>query len=201
MNRADEGPVLQLLTCPTEILQGLTVQKLNLAHCRCRSHKPGNVVDDLPPGELTRAHRILSPLAILDVNTGSVPFEDVARFTPEWIGANQEPSIRTVESSNPSFRVNRSAGSQPRFPLLEKSLTVLGVNRFRPPPALRLFGSYARVIEPHLVEEVAVAIRAGGPCRRGDRIDDGAKIALARVQSLFRTCIRDGDRGLICKQT
>src|ERR1700740_2483488 len=100
MNRTDEGPLLQLLTCPTEILQGLAVQKLNLAHCRCRSHKPGNVVDDLPPGELTRAHRILSSLSILDVYTGSVPFEDVARFISQWIAANQGPSIGTVESAN-----------------------------------------------------------------------------------------------------
>ena len=139
MNRTDEGPVLQLLICFAEILQGLAVQKLNLAHCTRRRHEPGNVVDDLPPGEFSRAQVLLSPLAILDVYAGSVPFEDVARFIPQWIGANQKPSIGTVETTNPSFRVDWGARSQTRLPLLDKSLTVVGMNRFRPAPALRLF--------------------------------------------------------------
>src|SRR5262249_16298610 len=74
VNRADEGPVFQLPACSAEILQGLAVKKLDLAPCTRRCHQAGNVVNDLPPGELTRTHRILSPLAILNVYTGSVPF-------------------------------------------------------------------------------------------------------------------------------
>ena len=201
MNGIDEGPVLQLLICFAEILQGLAVEKLHLAHCARRSHEPGNVVDDLPPGQFPRTQGFLSPLAILDIYTGSVPFDDVARFIPQWIGAKQEPSIGTVETANTRLRVDRSARSQTRLPILDKSLTVVRMNRFRPPPALRLFGGHARVIEPHLIEEVAVAIRTSSPCRRGDRIDDGGKIALARLQSLFRTGVGDSDRGLIRKQT
>src|SRR5215475_6212907 len=118
MNRTNEGPVLQLLSCLAEILQGLAVKKLDLAHCTRRSHEPGNVVDDLPPGEFSLSNRILSSLAILNVYTGSVPFEDVARSIPQWIATNQEPSIYSVESSNPGFRVDRSARSQTRLPLL-----------------------------------------------------------------------------------
>src|SRR4029450_10297835 len=49
MNGIDQGPVLQLFTRFAEILEGLLVEKFHFAHCSCRRHKPGNVVDDLPP--------------------------------------------------------------------------------------------------------------------------------------------------------
>src|SRR6516162_1411995 len=176
MNRTDEGPVLQLLSCLTEILQGLTVQKLHFAHCSHRRHEPGNIVDNLAPRQFPRMQGLLYSLAILDVYTGSVPFEDVAPFILQWIAANQEPSVGTVETANSRFRVNWGARSQTRLPLLDKFRTVVRVNRLRPPPALRFFRIYARVIEPHLVDEVAVAIRTSSPCRRGDRIDDGGKV-------------------------
>src|SRR6516164_9801271 len=106
MNDTDAGPVLQLLSCLAEILQSLAVDKLNLAHSTRRSHEPGNVVDDLPPGQFPRMQGLLSLLATVDVYTGSVPFEDVARFILQWIGANQEPSMGTVETANSRFRVN-----------------------------------------------------------------------------------------------
>src|SRR5262245_33119930 len=59
------------------------------------------------------------------------------------------------------------------------------MNRFRPPPALRLCRGHACVIQPHLIEEVTVAIRTSSPCCCWDRIDDGGEIALARPQSIF----------------
>src|SRR5215467_10370342 len=201
MNRTDEGPVLQLLSCLTEILQGLTVQKLHFAHCAHRRHEPGNVVDNLAPRQFPRVQGLLYPLAILDVYTGSVPFEDVAAFILQWIAANQEPSIGTVETANSRFRIDWDARSQTRLPLLDKFRTVVRVNRLRPPPALCLFSSHARVIEPYLIEEVAAAVRTSSPCRRRDRIDDGGKIALARPQSLVRTGVGDSECGLIRKQT
>src|SRR5262249_45441379 len=152
--------------------KGLPVEKLHFAHCARCSHQAGNVVDDLPPGEFPRMQGFLSPLAILDIYTGSVPFEDVARFIPQWIAANHEPSIGTVESANPSFGVHRRPRSKTCLPLLDKFLTVVRMNRFHPPPALRLFRGHGRVIEPYLVEEVAVAIGASGPRCSGDGIDD-----------------------------
>src|SRR6516164_6403422 len=185
MNGIDQCPILQLFTGFAKILQGLPVQKLNLAHRSRRGHEPGNVVDDLPPGQFPRTQGLLSPLAILDVYTGSVPFKDVAPFILQWIAANQEPAIGTVKTANSRFRVDRGARSQTRLPLLDKFRTVVRVNRFRPPPALCFFHGHACVIEPHPIEEVAVAVRTSSPCRRGDRIDDSGKVALTRPQSLL----------------
>src|SRR5262249_12337660 len=85
MNRTDEGPILQLLTCSTEIPKSLAVQELHFAHCTRRRHEPWDVVDDLPPREFSRAQGFLAPLTVFDVYTGSVPFQDLARFIPQWI--------------------------------------------------------------------------------------------------------------------
>ena len=38
-----------------------------------------------------------------------------------------------------------------------------------------------------MIEEVAVAIRTSGPRCRGDRVDDGCKVALGRSQRLLRS--------------
>src|SRR5262249_61696391 len=54
MNGADQGPVFQLFSRSTEIIEGLLVEKLYLAHCTRRGREPGNVVDDLPPGQFPR---------------------------------------------------------------------------------------------------------------------------------------------------
>src|SRR5262249_30386097 len=101
--------------------------------------------------------------AIFNVSTGSVPFEDVAGFIPQRSGANQEPSIRTVETGRPGFVSDGVPGSQTRLPPLEKPLTVVRMNRFHPSPALRLSRGHSRVIEPHSIEEVAVSVRTSRP--------------------------------------
>src|SRR5262249_36981235 len=130
VNGLDESPFLQLLLCSAEIFQRLAVQKLHLSHRAGRSHEPRNAIADLTPREFARTQRFLSTLAILNVYTGSVPFEDVARFIPERIGANQEPSIGTIETANSRFRVDPGARGQTRLPLLDKFLTVVRMNRF-----------------------------------------------------------------------
>src|SRR5215472_11165586 len=56
---------------------------------------------------------------------------------------------------------------------------IVRMNRFGPSPTLRLFDSCTCVIKPALVEKVAVAIWTSSPRYRGDRIDDGSKVALA----------------------
>jgi len=78
MNDIDQGPVLQLLVCFAEILQGLAVEKLDVAPCARRRHQPGNVIDDLPPRQFARSQAFLCALAILNVNVCSVPPDDLA---------------------------------------------------------------------------------------------------------------------------
>src|SRR5262249_17125002 len=82
--------------------------------------------------------------------------------------------------------VDRGARSQAQLPLLDESLAVIWMNRFHPAPALRLLSGHARVIEPYLIQEVAVAIGASRPRCCGNRIYDGTEVTLACSLCLLR---------------
>src|SRR5215469_16527693 len=78
MNDTDAAPVFQLLICFAEILLFRAVEKLRRARGPCRIHESGNIVDNLPPGQLPRPQGCLCLLSILDVNICSVPSDDAA---------------------------------------------------------------------------------------------------------------------------
>src|SRR5215469_273284 len=72
------APVFQLLTCFAEILQFRAVEKLSRARWPMGIHQPGNIVDNLPPGQLPRSQGCLCLLSILNVNICSVPSDNAA---------------------------------------------------------------------------------------------------------------------------
>src|ERR1700722_19927406 len=51
-------------------------------------------------------------LEVLDVRIRSIPVDNVARFVAQWLSPKQKPSIRSVESTQPSFDLARLAGRQ-----------------------------------------------------------------------------------------
>src|SRR5262245_5566439 len=184
MDCADQCPVLQLFVFLSEILKGLSVEKFHFAHCAHRSHQPRNTIRYLAPGEFACPSRFLFPLTTFNIDAGSVPFNDFPRFVSQWVRAKQEPSIGSVEATHTRFSLNRLASNESQLPIFDKSLAIIWMNRLGPPPALSLFRSHARVIQPTLIEEVAVAIRTSSPCRCRNRVDNYARIALVQAQSL-----------------
>src|SRR5262245_51761960 len=116
MNCIDEGPVLQLLICFPEVFQSLAVEELDLAHCAPRSDKARDIVDNLPPGQFSRTQGLLSPLAIIDVQIGSVPLNDIARLVSQRVRTKQEPPTCTVETANASFGLAGFTGSHDPLP-------------------------------------------------------------------------------------
>src|SRR5215472_14203418 len=92
-----EGPVvLYSLQRPAEVLRHLVVDKLHLP-CRAQgSHKPGNVVYDLPHRQFANAQCLLTPLSVLDVDVVSEPSGDVAALIAQGVGVNQEPPISSI---------------------------------------------------------------------------------------------------------
>src|SRR5262249_12680627 len=145
MNDSDQGPVLQVLTRLAEILQGLLVEKLNFAVGAHGGHESGNVVDNLSPGDLARAQSLLPPLAVLDIEIGSMPSGDLPRLVAQRVRANQEPPIDAIITAHACFRVHRSARSHARLPMLYESRAVLRMNGLRPPGTRRPLRGHPRV--------------------------------------------------------
>src|SRR4029450_7476193 len=123
-----------------------------------------------PPGEFARTKRFLDALAILDINTGSVPFDDFPRLVSQRVGSKEKPTVRTVETTQAPFSLNRLASSQSQLPIFNQRVAVIRMNRLDPSPASTLFRGHARVVQPALVEEVTVAIRTCSPGGGGNRV-------------------------------
>jgi hypothetical protein len=112
MHSANEGPVLQFVICLAEILQRLAIEELDLAQCAHCSHQAWNVVDNLPPGQLSGTQVLFSLLAIFDVDIGSISFDDCSHFISQRVGAKQKPAIGPIQPPQPRFHLARSAGGQ-----------------------------------------------------------------------------------------
>src|ERR1044071_1355982 len=136
MNGAYQRPVPQLLVCLSEILQSLTVEKLDVAPRRHRYHEAGNTIDDLLPGPFPGTQILLSPLAVLDVQIGAIPFDDLPRFVPQRAGAKQEPSIGAVEPAQSRLGLSRLPRSHDALPRRRQSVQIHRMDRCRPAPVL-----------------------------------------------------------------
>src|SRR5581483_4809044 len=169
----------------TEILQGLMIEELHLAH---RSHgrdKPGNVVDDLAPREFPRMQSFLPPLAVVDVEIGSIPFHDLAGLVAKRINAEQMPAVGTVETTNPRFGFAWSFRSQDALPRSCQTGQIIRMDGDSPVPALRLFTGQTRELEVVPVQEVGRAINVRGPRERRNCVDDQLKVAFIGAQCIF----------------
>src|SRR4029077_21206097 len=89
-----------------------------------------------------------SALQVLNVSIRSVPVDNVARFVAQWLRPKQEPSIHSVESTQPSLDFARLARGQKSTPLICYFLQVLRVYGILPSPAANHFKRQARIFMP-----------------------------------------------------
>src|SRR6266481_3848081 len=195
---ADQGPVLQLLVCLAEILEGLPVEKLHLAHCTHRGHEPGNIVDNLSPRKLARTEKFLGASAVLDIDIGSQPSGNVSRRIAHRIGTKQEPPIRAIVATHARFRIPRSARGQTGSPIFDETLEVVRMNGLHPTQTLGLLCAQPRVVEPALIEELGTAVGKRGPAQTGKRLDEMGELVLHFTRSASSTLHRERVAGPGC---
>src|SRR6266851_1234764 len=93
----------------------------------------------------------LSALQVIDVSIRSIPVDNVPRFVPQRLSAEQEPSIHPVETAQPSLDFAGLARDQKSEPLICYFLQVPRVNGILPSPAASHFKRQARIFVPSLV--------------------------------------------------
>src|SRR6516164_3711965 len=111
---------------------------------------PGNIVCPAPgmahllrvrQKGLAPPQRLLSALAILDVNCRSVPSSDVSCLIAQWRAVNQEPAIFTIDSSSQTrFILERPPARQRCAPPFDMFADVFGMKDCLPTRAGRLLG-------------------------------------------------------------
>src|SRR5713101_2820145 len=83
---------------------------------------------------LALAKRNLCQLAVLDIGSRPIPFDDVAHLIAQWLVAEQKPAIFTVEAPEPCFGLASHTGDPYRAPRLQLALDVVRMNNAGPVP-------------------------------------------------------------------
>src|ERR1700682_3379366 len=69
----------------------------------------------------------LGPLSVLDLQTGSIPFDDVSPLVAQRHVADQPPAIISVRPPHPCFYLHRFPSRQGCAPLLDEPRELIGM--------------------------------------------------------------------------
>src|SRR6267378_6817793 len=128
------------------------------------------------------AQRLRSTLALLDVDSGSVPLNDVAEVIAQGHGAGQPPAIIAVRPAQAHFTLAGLASGEGAAPLFDVTREIIGMNYGGPIPAQRMLHGEAGSFEPTSIDEIDGAVGAGAPDMGGNRVDDEAEAIFALLQ-------------------
>src|SRR5258706_8015336 len=93
------------------------------------------ILKDRPPPLLAFPKGLLSPLAILDVDSGSIPSDQLSGFIAQRYIANKPPAIFSVCPPNPRFTLHGLPVLKGCVPIGDDLRPVIGMkNRFPLPP-------------------------------------------------------------------
>ena len=122
------------------------------------------------------AELFFGSLAVLNVNTRSIPLDNVAVLVAHGYFVVQHPAIFAVRPPDACFMQEGFTTGQGRAPLLNDSFDIVGMNARRPFPALQLFQRPTYILQPSLIEEIEVAVGQTGVNQAGGRIDQELKV-------------------------
>jgi hypothetical protein len=144
----------------------------------CIERPTSHVGKALPLSKIKLAllKRLLGALAVLDVDAGSMPLDDVSQFVPHGDFVVQHPAILTVSAPYACFVQERLTASQGRAPLLNDPFDIVGMNVLGPSPTQQIFQRPTHVVEPTLIEEVEVSVRQTGVNQGGGGVDQEPKV-------------------------
>src|SRR4029453_7587838 len=115
---------------------------------------------------------VFRPLAVIDVNAGSVPSDDLPLGVSQRLLLMQHPAIYTVRSSHARFDLQRPTAFEAGPPPRDERGHVVRVDHRGPFPALEILQSQPNELEPALVEEIQVPVGETRVDQRGKGIDE-----------------------------
>ena len=104
------------------------------------------------------ANLFFRALALLDVNNGSKPLENLSLLVAQRDFVVQHPAIFAIGAAYARFMQKWLATGERRAPLSHDRLDVFGMNRSGPFPALEILERASHVGQPSLIEEIEVAV-------------------------------------------
>src|ERR1700733_9993348 len=115
-------------------------------------------------------------LAILNIDTRSIPLNNLAAPVAHCYFVVQHPAIFAVFAQNASFMQEGLAAGQRRAPLFHDSFDILGIDERCPLPALQILQRPPYIPEPCSIEEIEVAVQPTRVNQAGSRMDEELKV-------------------------
>ncbi len=110
-------------------------------------------------------------LALLNVETRSIPLDDVAVRIAKWHFPVEHPAVFSIRAADSSFVFEDFSSREAGSPLGHNPLNVLRVNHSCPIPASHFVQSDAQVFEPRSIEVIEVTVGPGCVNQRRNRVD------------------------------
>src|ERR1700733_6689020 len=99
--------------------------------------------------------------------------------------AVQQGAVFPVGPPHASLRLVAVATQKRGTPCSQTAIYVVGMNGAGPAPSDYIFPGQAQVVQPALIQEIDITVRAGGMNERGSGIDQQPKMIFALPQNLF----------------
>ncbi|MGA8450990.1 MAG: hypothetical protein WB707_12225 [Candidatus Acidiferrales bacterium] len=111
-------------------------------------------------------------LALLNIQTRSIPLYDVAALIPKRHLAMKHPAVFSICPPDTSLVFEDLSGREAGQPFLNNPVKIFGMNEILPIPAAHLFQCGAQIFQPGFIEVIEVAVGRGRVDERGNRIDE-----------------------------
>src|ERR1700692_1276937 len=133
-------------------------------------------VQQLPKFRFLFADFLFRGFAFLDIETRSIPLDDVAVCIAKWHFPVEHPAVFSIRAADASFVLedfsSREAGSPPGH----NALNVFAVDVSGPIPAGHFIQSDAEIFQPRLIEVIEMTVWPGGVNQRRNRVDEHLNI-------------------------
>src|ERR1700722_10031021 len=179
------NPLQELRPCGTHFLRVIAINAKNLLRPEqsTGTHVPGptpRVAEPLRFGQVCFASLQLQGIsaelfflrfAFLNIETRSIPLDDVAVCIAKWHLPVEHPAVFPIRTTDASFVLEDLSSREAGSPLGHNPLNVLRVNESRPIPAGHFVQSDAQVFQPTSIEVIEVTVGPGCVNQRRNRVD------------------------------
>src|ERR1700730_4198296 len=115
---------------------------------------------------------IFGPMAFLNVDSGSIPTNDVSQLVAQGHVADQQPAIIPVHAPQPCFTLHWVPSCDGGLPLADNPGEVIGMNQGTPTPTESVRHRSPQKLQQTLIDEINGAVRPSAPDISRNSVDD-----------------------------
>src|SRR5262249_54412095 len=132
------APTMRLFRGKARVFVPALVEELVGAIRKIAPRESGDGINNLPKLRLGLLELVFRLFPILDVDTGSIPSNDVSMFIVQRHLAMEHPAVLTIAAAHATFIFEDLSARKAGFPPIEDTFEIIGINPACPIPALNV---------------------------------------------------------------